>query len=168
MGNEVEVNPATVPPGAVTITGKSGAVYRKAESLSFKRWDWRAAACLRAFYGRECDKLFADMKTIYGHLNSRDKLADASVIAYNAMKGVADIRDDRISPLMEVALLFWNAEGEDVGTMTEEMMEKKRRDLEHYDAQFFFDQAVSLMPGFSAAYNDASRLTSQNPSKGEK
>lgn len=153
--------PATVPPGATTITGKSGTVYRKAESLSFKRYDWRAACCLRAFYGREPDKMFADWKTVYSHLNSRDKLADASVIAYNNLKGVADIREDRINPLMELALLFWNAEGEDVGTMSEEVMEKKRRDLEHYDAQFFFDQAVSCMPGFSAAYNEGSRLTSQ-------
>jgi hypothetical protein len=53
-------------------------------------------------------------------------------------------------------MLFWNYEGEKVATMTEELMSEKVADMEEsgIDFGYFFDQALSTVPGLLSAYRE--------------
>ncbi len=164
---EFDPNVSTAIPDTQTwIEGKSKAIYRRAETLPFQRYALMADYQLEMLYGRDAGEMFKVFKTIYGHLNSRDKLADASVLAYNAMKGAESIRERKVDPMQKIAMLFWNKEGEDP-LITDEQMEHKCRDVEHLDTGFFFVQAASCIADFLTASSKGSPATSARTSQTE-
>lgn len=146
--------PVTIPDNATSFVA-NGKTYHKASSVSFQRYGWMEALNLEVGYGRTVQQIFKDQKTAFELLNGQ-KFAEAAVAIDTSMRGIAAIADGRVHPLMKLAMLFWNYEGEKVATMTEELMSEKVADMEGsgIDFGFFFDQALSTVPGLLSAYRE--------------
>ena len=164
MGNEL----VTVSPNATTITGRSGKVYRKSESLSFARYGMMEKLNVELSYGRTVHEMFQAMKESFELLNNpKGGVADAAVKIHYAMMGIARIADGRDHPAASLCMLFWNTEDEDQGTITPEDLSAKVDDVSHIDVAFFFGQAVSNVPGLLAAYREITGASSPDEERSE-
>lgn len=169
MDTELAWSPNPKMPGASdTSFTANGKVYHRAEGISFNRHKWLSKMQVELGYGQSVEEFFAGQQEQYDLLN-RQKFADAAVSIHNSMKGIASIADDRAPTAMKMTMLFWNYKGEDVRTMTDELMAEKLSDMEieGISSGFFFDQAFSCVPGLLGAYrslNGASTGTSSNDS----
>lgn len=152
-------NPLTVAPDAREFTGKSGKVYHKADSLSARRYGIMEVLNVRLGYGRTPLELFNSHKKAFGLLD-KQKFAEAAVEIHTSMAGLGAIADGREHPAVAMTMLFWNAEGEDVATMTDDQLAQKVEDVLHIDVGFFFDQALTNAPGLLSAYREHFRLSS--------
>jgi hypothetical protein len=146
--------PREVPDSATSFEA-NGKTYHKASSVSFQRYGWMEALNLEVGYGRTVEQVFKDQRIAFDLLNGQ-KFAEAAVAIDSSMRGIAAIADGRVHPLMKLTLMFWNYEGEDVGIMTEDLMNEKVADMEAsgIDFRFFFGQALSTAPGLLSAYRE--------------
>ena len=58
------------------------------------------------------------------------KFAEAAVLINNNMSGLAAIAEREPHPIFKMFALFWNYEGESVGTMTDDLMAEKMADFD--------------------------------------
>lgn len=153
-------NPVIIAPDARSFQA-NGRTYHKADSISAKRYGWMERENVKLAYGRNPGELFQGYKTAFELLNKM-KFAEASVSLFDQMKGIGDIADGREHPAIRITMLFWNYEGEQVGSMSEELMQEKVNDVMEagIDVGFFFAQAVSNAPGLLAAYREHSQASS--------
>jgi hypothetical protein len=146
--------PVTIPDNATSFVA-NGKTYHKASNLSFQRYGWMEALNLEVGYGRTVEQVFKEQRIAFDLLNGQ-KFAEAAVAIDSSMRGIAAIADGRVHPMMKLTLLFWNYEGENVRTMTEDLMNEKIADMEAsgIDFSFFFGQALSTAPGLLSAYRE--------------
>lgn len=154
-------NPVAIAPDARTFEA-NGKTYHKAESISAQRYGWMERLNVELAYGRNPGELFQGHKKAYDLLN-KQHFADAAVAIHDQMSGLAKIADGREHAAIRLTMLFWNYEGEEVGKMTEELMQKKVDDVLEagIDVGFFFTQAVSNAPGLLAAFREHTKGFSQ-------
>jgi len=100
-------------------------------------------------------QVFDKLNEIYALQNS-NKFLDSGIKLYNLMNGIAERVDGKIHPALEICALFVNEEGEDGTTWNKEMAKSKidawKKD--GYDMQDFFTLAISLVQGFTTAYEE--------------
>lgn len=163
MDTAVDVSPKVIPNDATTFEA-GGKVFHKASGLSLNRYGWMEDLNVELGYGRNPMDLFKDHKAAFQQLNKQE-FAEAAVSLHYAMTGIARIADREPHAAVKMCMLFWNYEGEDVKTMTDDLMAEKIELVtkEGFDAAFFFTQALSNAPGLLAAY----RLSIQNTSEKE-
>lgn len=159
MGNGVKVEPVT------TITGESGKVYRRSDTISFARYRMMERFNVELSYGRTVHEMFQSQKEAY-ELLDKLKLAEAAVKIHYSMMGIARIADGRTHPAVSMCMLFWNTEGEPA-KITPEELEQKVADVSHLDMAFFFGQAVSSVPGLLAAYRELTPTSSEEKEPSE-
>ena len=100
-------------------------------------------------------QIFDKLNEIYSLLNG-NKILDGGIKVYNLMNGIAERVDNKIHPALEVCALFLNEENEDTASYNKEVIKSKidAWKKEGYDMQDFFSLAISLVQGFTTAYED--------------
>lgn len=153
--------PVTIAPDARTFEA-NGRTYHKADSISAMRWKWMEMLNVELAYGRNPGEMFAGCRKAFDLLN-KQQFAEAAVAIHDQMSGLAKIADGREHVVIRLTMLFWNYEGEDTRTMTDELMERKVDDVMKagIDIGFFFSQALSNAPGLLAAYREHSQASSK-------
>ena len=148
----VSIEPRTIPDNATQFEA-NGKVYRKANSLSFNRYGWMEQLQVKLGFGRDPHEMFKSEAEAFGLLNKM-KFAEAAVHINNNMSGLAAIAEREPHPIFKMCALFWNYEGESVGTMTDDLMAEKMADWDAsgIDSAFFFRSAMVNVPGLLAAY----------------
>jgi hypothetical protein len=148
----VSIEPRTVPDNATEFEA-NGKTYRKANSLSFNRYGWMEQLQVKLGFGRDPHEMFKSEAEAFGLLNKM-KFAEAAVHINNNMSGLAAIAEREPHPIFKMFALFWNYEGENVGTMTDDLMAEKMVDFDAsgIDSAFFFRSAMVNVPGLLAAY----------------
>ena len=146
---------------SVRVVELCGRKYHKADSVSAHRYGWMERLNAELAYGRSVEELFHGDKRAFEELN-KQQFAQAAVSIHNNMAGLAKIADNVPHAAFKLCMLFWNYEGEQVGTMTDELMREKVDDVmkSGVDHAFFFVQAASNVPGFLAAYRSLSPASS--------
>lgn len=154
---QVVTTPVVIPEGARSFVA-NGRTYHKAEGLSMRRYLWYQRLSVELATGMGVSDLHAKTREAFDLINKL-KFAEASVALHEGLAGYADINEDRYPAAMRMTLLFWNAEGEDIADMSEEIMAKKITDMEEagIDASFFFVQALTSVHGLVSAYVERSK-----------
>ena len=139
----------------------NGRVYRKSQHLSFARYGLMEQYNLELGYGRTVHDLFNEQQKAYALVN-KQQFADAAVCLHNSMTGIARIADGDVHPMFKQCALFWNYEGEDIRTLSDQQLAVKVQDWTEsgIDSAFFFGQAVSNVPGLLAAYREITGVSS--------
>ena len=83
---------------------------------------------------------------------NKNQIANGLVEYYKLMEGV-ELIERREAALFRIATLYINTEGEDVGTIDEDVISRKIADWAEYDANDFFTLALSSVNGFMDNYN---------------
>ena len=142
----------------------NGVKYTVEKDLSFARWDYFSALCVRLAYGRDYDSIQQALVKAVEHLD-KVHLVKASVELNNILEGITSF-PNRVDDAIAICALFINAEGEDRGVITGEMISKKKEDwtVEGLSAIPFQHLAGSLcgsllkdwkeMEGYAGAAND--------------
>lgn len=158
---QTSIEPKTIPDGATQFEA-NGKVYRRASSVSFNRYGWMEQFNIELSYGRSVKDIFEAQRKQWDLMNKM-KFAELAVSMDDVMTGVSRIASGDPHPMFKQCALFWNYEGEDVRTMTDELMAEKLSDWEQegIDAGFLFRQAVSNVPGLLAAYRVLTESSSE-------
>ena len=97
-------------------------------------------------HGLEPDEFGRIQRRIYEDLNNT-KFADAAVKMYNLIHAVEMKKAGVINPKLQIAALFINREGEDLGTWSDEMLKSKLEAWKNHSAGFFFQLADERITG---------------------
>jgi len=148
MAKKVEwsPDPITVDKNATEIT-MNGKVYRKAKSISIARWPFLERYKATWIHGRQAHELHKVLTDLYAVVN-KGTFGDTAVMLHNLKNDVAGITDSKRLPAAAcITMLFWNHEGEDVGTMSDELMQAKLDDASKSGIEegFFFSQALDCL-----------------------
>lgn len=162
MAKKVEwtPDPISVPEGATTIV-MNGKTYHKAKSISIARWPFLERYKATWIHGKAAHELHKVLGDLYAIVN-KGQFGDTAVMLHNLKNDVAGITDKKRLPAAAcIAMLFWNYEGEDVSTMTDEAMQSKLEDVEKSGIEegFFFSQALACL---LTSIESSSRIPPQN------
>ncbi len=138
--------PITVPDGATTIV-MNGKTYHRAKSISIARWPFLERYKATWIHGKQAHELHKVLGDLYAIVN-KGQFGDTAVLLHNLKNDVAGITDKKRLPAAAcITMLFWNYEGEDVGVMTDEIMQAKLEDVEKSGIEegFFFSQALACL-----------------------
>ena len=128
-----------------------GRKFTLSDSLSFVRYRELQKLNLELGFSSTFEDIHKHILEAWNFLNAL-KLAEAAVILHNIMYGVVSL-DDKYDPALRICALFINEEGEDVAIYDEgKMSEKIDCWGKSCDALPFFQLAVTLTPGWIAAY----------------
>lgn len=152
------------PPDRATSFVVNGKTYRKSDTLSTRRYSLMENYLQELLNGRDPVQVFQDNKRAFELLN-KQQFAEAAVIIHANMTGAARIADFDPHPAYKIFCLFWNYDGENKKTMTDELMDEKLKDMEGVDHNFLFYEAARSAPGFLAAYRLALEASSPSQSR---
>lgn len=132
----------------------NGVTYFIESSLSFERFLMYQKLQLEVGYETGFYGVFKGLERAYASCND-GKLADASVIIHNLMKGIKTV-DDRRVPMLELVCLFINEKDEDRKIINDDMISQKisNWEAEGLDMMPFFHLAVSSIKNFSSVYTE--------------
>lgn len=136
--------------------------YTLLDTLSVGRFEIFERLQFEVAWGSDFEKLFNNVKKAYEKLNEM-KAADASVILYNAMKGIARL-EERPHPVLRLCTLFLVRDGEDLTVWDEKIADEKIADWkkEGINTDYFFALALNAVGGFLSAYKERLSDTSQS------
>jgi hypothetical protein len=135
------------------------------DSLSFVRYRELQKLNLEFGYSATFHDIFKHIKEAWDFLNAT-KLGEAAVVLHNIMYGVVSL-DEKDDPALRLCALFIDEDGEDPTIYDEgKMREKIECWGKELDVSPFFQLAVSLVPGWTIAFESVSRSGSQD--KGNK
>ena len=143
----------------------AGTKYRVARSVSMDRWEAYELLSVEVGLGRSFAQLMQGLREAYDLTNQvasgKPVFADLAVLLRDLLMGVSSINEGHAHPVLKMCCLFINYEGEDVRTITDEIIAKKLDDWrnEGIDMGFFFDFALGSVPGFLYAYRDVTDVT---------
>lgn len=104
----------------------NGVKYFVEEKLSFARYDYLSALLVRLAYGRDYDSINASLHRIKEYLD-KIQFVKAAVEVTNVIEGIKAF-PNRVDDAFAVCALFINAENEDRGIVSGEMIGKKIED----------------------------------------
>ena len=145
-------------PAGTTEFVASNTKYRVARSVSMDRWEAYELLSVEVGLGRSFAQLVQGLREAYDLTNQvasgKPVFADLAVLLRDLLMGVSSVSDGHTHPVLKMCCLFINYEGEDVRTISEEVIAKKLDDWrnEGIDMGFFFDFALRSIPGFFDAY----------------
>lgn len=145
-------NPRKVDPSATEVV-MNGKTYRKASSIAISRWPYLQRYQAAWIHGKQAHEIHKVMGELEKFLNKTD-FVGAAVMVHNVKNDIAGMTDaKRLPAAAALTMLFWNYEGEDVGTCSDDLMSQKLNDALNsgIDSEFFFVQALSATPGFISA-----------------
>lgn len=145
-------NPRKIPPGA-TVVDMNGKTYHRADSVCAARWPYLQRYQAAWIHGTQAHDIHKVLGELHGLLQ-KSAFVDCAVMVHNLRNSVAEMTQPKRLPAAAcLTMLFWNKEGEDVGTMSDALMEEKLNDALNsgIDMDFFFAQALSCTPGFVRA-----------------
>jgi hypothetical protein len=140
----------------------NGKEYKVLKELTIERFKQLDKMEVEFFYGFDMKGLFDKLTAAFGDLN-KNKPADASVKIHNLIKGIADRIDDREHVVLRICSLFLITDDEDITKWDEDLAKKKAKDWaeEGYTMSSFFSLVANFLPGFLAAYENATQDTSE-------
>lgn len=145
-------------PPDTTAFEASGTKYRVARSVSMDRWEAYELLSVEVGLGRSFAQIMQGLREAYDLTNQvasgKPVFADLAVLLRDLLMGAASVNDGQAHPVLKMCCLFINYEGEDVRTITDEIITKKLDDWrnEGIDMGFFFGFALRSIPGFFDAY----------------
>lgn len=147
-----------IPPDAKSFMA-NGKEYFIEGGLSFERWMEQQQLDPEIGLNATFDGFFKSVKKVYGHLNSREGLADAAVDCHNIMAGIASLDRSRTPSILKLCALFVNTKDEDRTIITEAMVAEKVKDwsVEGIEVASFFRLALGSIPGFLSAYDEITK-----------
>jgi len=138
----------------LTITGKSGKVYRiMPESISAARYaEYSLRSSLLAFK-TDFETLFTSINKAIEHLrygkeNSIGNAMNAAALLENIQKGMLSFQENNRPAIIEFVSLFVISEGEDLSKHTEDQIREKYEDWSHIPIVDFFLLASQAIPKF--------------------
>jgi hypothetical protein len=144
----------------------NGHVYTiAANSLSVNRWQKYLELQAEFGMGSTLPEIMAAFRAIYDAANL-NKCADIGVLSRDAMIGISNI-GKREPQALRLCALFCNREGEDLKTISDDLISEKIEDwkAEGFDIQGFFHLAVASLEGFRENYEAATAVTSKPEKK---
>lgn len=136
-----------------TVIEMNGKKYHKAKSISIARWPFLERYKAAWIHGKQAHEFHKVLGDLYNVVN-KGQFGDTAVMLHNLKNDVAGITDTKRLPAAAcIAMLFWNYEGEDVGTMSDEHMQTKLNDVSASGIEdaFFFSQALDCLLTSAAA-----------------
>ena len=164
MAVKYNPNPRKIQPGE-TVVEMNGRMYHKADSISAARWPYLQryqAAWIHGTQAHDIHKVLGELWTLL----QKSAFGECAVMVHNLRNSVADMtHKNRLPAAACLTMLFWNEEGEDVGVMSEDLMNRKLEDALNsgIDMEFFFVQALSCTPGFISASQQTNTLDNGSP-----
>ena len=152
-------------PPDTTAFEASGTKYRVARSVSMDRWEAYELLSVEVGLGRSFAQIMQGLREAYDLTNQvasgKPVFADLAVLLRDLLMGAASVNEGHAHPVLKMCCLFINYEGEDVRTITDEIIAKKLDDWrnEGIDMGFFFGFALRSIPGFLDAYKAVTRGT---------
>lgn len=133
--------------------------------MSFGRYGIYQRAQIELAYDLSMKQLWDGLTTAYDAVNEQ-RFADASCEIRDLMKGVVDIGNREVHPVIKMCALFINTEDEDRRTLSDAQIQQKQEDWtkEGYDIFSFFQLALRLVPDLIQVYTSASQDTSKTRS----
>lgn len=140
----------------------NGVRYFIESSLSIDRFEKFEEIEIELGYGRTFAEVFDQVRQAMDDIN-KHRQGDAYVKLYNLLNGVEQ-RTKKKPHVYRYCALFINAETEDRGIITEDMINKKIADWgkEGLDYDPFFSFAISSLPGFRERYRKLTQSTSSD------
>jgi len=144
----------------IEVVGESGKIYKLTKMSAGRMSAWEQAWAKAEFNmtPAECFKALFSVREAL----SKNDVYKASIMTDRVLTGMARIADGKPHHWLEIFSIFFCADGEDVGELTEETTREKCHDLRHYDAEDLFILAGSLMPGFMNDYEESKKIFSEN------
>lgn len=123
----------------------NGKTYHISTQYSIYRSVYAEEAKIEMETGVRVGRTMSEWQTVFELLNA-GKLAEASVHAYNQMKAINGFYE-RPDPVLRLAACYVNYEGEDVRTISDEIVNQKKIDWaeEGYTIQSFFLLALTFI-----------------------
>lgn len=139
----------------------NGRRYRENRSLTVGRFEHLERLKIRAQFGEEYANAVARIGQAYDLLNKM-QFADACTLLHNVKETATHQLNNNPYPLLLIATLFINREGEDLTAWNEELAVDKINDwkLEGLDVAAFFLRVPHLLSAFTASYDGSSANTS--------
>jgi hypothetical protein len=104
----------------------NGVSYTVEKDLSFSRYDYFTALCIRLAYGRDYDSIQMAVSKAAAYMD-KTQFVKAAVELHNILEGIKAF-PDRVNDAFAICALFINADGEDRGTYTGDLISKKIND----------------------------------------
>ncbi len=151
----------------------NGNRYFVEDSLSIERWVFMQQLSIETGFGVEFDEMLKAWQSQVAFLNKQN-FVDAAVQAYNMAKGVTKIFQ-RQPQILKFCALFINTDGEDRGTITEDVITRKVEDwkAEGLEIAGFFEFSLLRVKGLADGYmktiqsvsDEMDHLSKQGPLK---
>lgn len=144
----------------------NGQDYRVSSSVSFERYEAYQVLQVEVGLARDFQQFMAELRECYDLCNQvatgKPVFADLAVRLRDLVIGASLVNDAQLPAVFKLCALFINRKGEDVRTITDEMIEDKVNDwkAEGLDVRFFFAFALRSIPGYIEALRAASPDTS--------
>jgi hypothetical protein len=142
------------------LEGLSGKKYYPATMTAGRLPAWEKA-WLKAQWGMNPQEIFRAVLNVAEALK-RNNVYDASVRIHALLEGAARVADGKPHWMIELFCCFFNAEGEDIAKLDEEMIKVKYDDLKHYSVDDLFILAGMLIPSFLNDYSENKKTISDN------
>ena len=126
------------------------------DSISFNKLIEFERLQVQLGFGRDFKAMFAKLKQCWTEANEQ-AFGNVCVLLYEMMKGCTELEKGRYHIGALMCTLFIIEDGEDVTTITEDQMTAKIKCWNDagLNPKSFFDLAISSIPGFIPAYNEA-------------
>ena len=153
-------------PSSTTEFTANNRVYRVSRSMSFDRYEAYELLQVELGMARTFEQFRAQIQEAYDLCNKvatgKPVFADMAVVLRDLLIGAALVGERQTPTVLKLCALFINREGEDVGIVDDELIQSKIADwrAEGLDMRFFFQFALSSIPGFIEALRAASPDTS--------
>lgn len=149
----------------------SNTKYRVSRSVSMDRWEAYELLSVEVGMARSFQQLVQGLREAYDLTNQvaagKPVFADLAVLLRDLLVGVSNVGDGQTHPVLKMCALFINYDGEDVRTITDEVIQKKVDDWrgEGIGMDFFFGFALHSIPGFIDAYKAVTHGTFNSAKK---
>ena len=144
----------------------NGKQYRVFRSVSLDRYEAYEILQEEIGLARSFSQLMDELRHAYDLCNQvatgRPVFADLAVTLRDMLIGTTLVGERQTHAVLKMAALFINREGEDIRSISDELIQSKVADwkAEGIDMGFFFQFALLSIPGFIEAYRATSRDTS--------
>lgn len=153
-------------PADTTSFVANGRRYRVSRSMSFDRYEAYELLQVELGMARSFDQFREQLQHAYDLCNKvasgKPVFADLAVTLRDMLIGATMVSEAQTPTVLKLCALFINRDGEDVGTIDDELISSKIEDWrkERLDMRFFFRFAMASIPGFIEALRAVSPDTS--------
>lgn len=149
-----------------TFKGRSDKTYKILDSLTLGRYRMLPVLELKLTFGCDSDTIIQFVNLFWSHFDGKVEMSVVAQHAVNLSRSYKDMQL-RKDAIIRICALWTSSEGEDLSSLSEEVIDAKVEDWLDIDINFFFRVATSKVASYMKNWRQISQMISQLEKMGQ-